>query len=151
MHAAATTQTAEMPDPSSQPPPRLPDPGQRGDQPRAILACLASGQWPRAETGRAVGCRPSSLDKGLARLKHAGAVVAIGGSRCQAVDVAAHIGRPVSTATAHLAAMRRRGLVLRITSGRYERADPIPCRAAAVAAGGPATACAGSVLPRCAV
>ncbi len=50
------------------------------------------------------------------------AILAFLGEPRQAQDVAAHIGRPVSTATGHLAAMRRLGLVLRIAPGRYERA-----------------------------
>ncbi len=50
------------------------------------------------------------------------AILAFLGEPRRAQDVAAHIGRPVSTATGHLAAMRRRGLVLRIAPGRYERA-----------------------------
>jgi len=44
----------------------------------------------------------------------------------RAREVAAHIGRPVSNATGHLAAMRRRGLVVRNGHGRYERAEPLP-------------------------
>ena len=47
----------------------------------------------------------------------------------QAQDVAAHIGRPVSTAAGHLAAMRRSGLVVRIAHGRYERTEPMPDQA----------------------
>ncbi len=39
--------------------------------------------------------------------------------------MAAHIGRPVSNATGHLAAMRRRGLAVRTGHGRYERAKPL--------------------------
>jgi len=54
------------------------------------------------------------------------AILAFLGEPRQARDVAAHIGRPVSTATGHLAAMRRRGLVVRVAPGRYERADPMP-------------------------
>jgi len=37
--------------------------------------------------------------------------------------IADHIGRPVPTATGHLAAMRRRGLVLRLGFAAYARAD----------------------------
>ncbi len=55
----------------------------------------------------------------------------------QAQHVAAHIGRPVSTATGHLAAMRRRGLVVRIAPGRYRRAEPPPGRVRQPAVAGP--------------
>jgi len=41
----------------------------------------------------------------------------------QAKEVSRHIGRSVPNATGHLAAMARRGLVVRIGYGRYERAD----------------------------
>ncbi len=68
------------------------------------------------------------------------AILAFLGEPRQAQDVAAHIGRPVSTATGHLAAMRRRGLVLRIAPGRYERA--------VVSGTAPDAHCAGSVPPR---
>ena len=44
----------------------------------------------------------------------------------QAEAIAAHIARPVSTATGHLAAMRRRGLVVRVGWGTYARADRCP-------------------------
>ncbi len=54
------------------------------------------------------------------------AILAFLGEPRQARDVAAHIGRPVSTATSHLATMRRRGLVVRVAHGRYERAEPAP-------------------------
>ena len=54
------------------------------------------------------------------------AILAFLGEPRRAQDVAAHIGRPVSTATGHLAAMRRLGLVVRVTHGRYERAEPMP-------------------------
>ncbi len=37
--------------------------------------------------------------------------------------IAAHIGRSVPNATGHLAAMRRKGLVLRIGFAAYARAD----------------------------
>ena len=85
------------------------------------------------------------------------AILAFLGEPRQAQDVAAHIGRPVSTATGHLAAMRRLGLVVRVAPGRYERADqpavagPTPAdshpKGTAVRAA-LAAACAGSVLPR---
>jgi len=54
------------------------------------------------------------------------AIMAFLGEPRQAREVAAHIGRPVSNATGHLAAMRRRGLVVRTGHGRYERAEPLP-------------------------
>ena len=54
------------------------------------------------------------------------AILAFLGEPRRAQDVAAHIGRPVSTATGHLAAMRRLGLVVRAAPGRYERAEPMP-------------------------
>ncbi len=54
------------------------------------------------------------------------AILAFLGEPRQAREVAAHIGRPVSNATGHLAAMRRRGLVARTGHGRYERAEPLP-------------------------
>ncbi len=54
------------------------------------------------------------------------AILAFLGEPRQAREVAEHIGRPVSNATGHLAAMRRRGLVLRTGHGRYERAEPLP-------------------------
>ncbi len=54
------------------------------------------------------------------------AILAFLGESRQAREVAAHIGRPVSNATGHLAAMRRRGLVVRTGHGRYERAEPLP-------------------------
>jgi len=53
-------------------------------------------------------------------------ILAFLGEPRQAREVAAHIGRPVSNATGHLAAMRRRGLVVRTGPGRYERAEPLP-------------------------
>jgi len=61
------------------------------------------------------------------------AILAFLGEPRQAREVAAHIGRPVSNATGHLAAMRRRGLVVRTGHGRYERAKPLsdPARQAA--------------------
>jgi len=65
------------------------------------------------------------------------AILAFLGEPRQAQDVAAHIGRPVSTATGHLAAMRRLGLVVRIAPGRYERAEPLPGRARRPAVAGP--------------
>ena len=37
--------------------------------------------------------------------------------------IARHIDRPVPTATGHLAALRRRGLVLRLGFAAYARAD----------------------------
>lgn len=43
----------------------------------------------------------------------------------QVQDVAAPIGRPVSNAASHLAAMQRRGLVVRTAHGRYERVEPM--------------------------
>ncbi len=54
------------------------------------------------------------------------AILAFLGEPRQAREVAAHIGRPVSNATGHLAAMRRRGLLVRTGHGRYERAEPLP-------------------------
>ena len=54
------------------------------------------------------------------------AILAFLGEPRQAREVAAHISRPVSNATGHLAAMRRRGLVVRTGPGRYERAEPLP-------------------------
>jgi len=54
------------------------------------------------------------------------AILAFLGEPRQAREVAAHIGRPVSNATGHLAAMRRRGLVVRTGPGRYERAETLP-------------------------
>jgi len=54
------------------------------------------------------------------------AILAFLGEARQAREVAAHIGRPVSNATGHLAAMRRRGLVVRTGPGRYERAETLP-------------------------
>jgi len=56
------------------------------------------------------------------------AILAFLGTPRQAQDVAAHIGRPVSTATGHLAAMRWLGLVVRTAPGRYGRAEPPPGR-----------------------
>jgi len=56
------------------------------------------------------------------------AILAFLGEPRQAQEVAAHIGRPVSNATGHLAAMRRRGLVVRTGHGRYERASRCPAR-----------------------
>lgn len=41
----------------------------------------------------------------------------------QAKEIADHIGRPVPNATGHLAAMGRRGLVVRTAYGRYQRTD----------------------------
>jgi len=54
------------------------------------------------------------------------AILSLLGEPRQAREVAAHIGRPVSNATGHLAAMRRRGLVARTGHGRYKRAEPLP-------------------------
>ena len=65
------------------------------------------------------------------------AILAFLGTPRQAQDVAAHIGRPVSTATGHLAAMRRLGLVVRTAPGRYERAKPPPGRVRRLAVAGP--------------
>ena len=65
------------------------------------------------------------------------AILAFLGEPRRAQDVAAHIGRPVSTATGHLAAMRRLGLVVRVTHGRYERAEPVPGRMRRPALAGP--------------
>lgn len=65
------------------------------------------------------------------------AILAFLGTPRQAQDVAAHIGRPVSTATGHLAAMRRLGLVVRTAPGRYERAKPPPGRVRQLAVAGP--------------
>jgi len=75
------------------------------------------------------------------------AILAFLGEPRQAREVAAHIGRPVSNATGHLAAMRRRGLVVRTGHGRYERAEPLPGpvrQAAAAALGLSSEAWAGS-------
>ena len=65
------------------------------------------------------------------------AILAFLGTPRQARDVAAHIGRPVSTATGHLAAMRRLRLVVRTAPGRYERAEPMPGRVRRPAVAGP--------------
>lgn len=47
------------------------------------------------------------------------AILACLGTPRRVADIAAHIGRPVPTATGHLAAMRRRGLVKRIGYATY--------------------------------
>jgi len=54
------------------------------------------------------------------------AILSFLGEPRKAREVAAHIGRPVSNAPGHLAAMRRRGLVARTGHGRYKRAEPLP-------------------------
>ena len=41
----------------------------------------------------------------------------------RAMDIAAHIERPIATATGHLAAMKRRGLVVSVKHGVYARPD----------------------------
>jgi len=75
------------------------------------------------------------------------AILAFLGEPRQAREVAAHIGRPVSNATGHLAAMRRRGLVVRTGPGRYARAEPGPDTVRQAAAAVP-DARSGSILPR---
>jgi len=80
---------------------------------------VATGR-PRAVPGGPAAPQPAPCSGRLQPIRDA--ILAFLGEPRQAQDVAAHIGRPVSTATGHLAAMRRLGLVLRIAPGRYERA-----------------------------
>jgi len=147
MSAAATMQTAGTPGPS--PLPALPPPGRRqqGDLPRAILACLASGQRQRSEIGRAVGCNPRAVHRTLARLERAGAVVAVGGGCYRAVpgahtriadpgrlsrmivvalaaprrigELTRHTGAPRSTVKGQVGALVSTGQVARIGPGLY--------------------------------
>ena len=84
-----------------------------------------------------VPAAPPSAPCSLRRQPIRDAILAFLGEPRQARDVAAHIGRPVSTATGHLAAMRRLGLVVRVTQGRYERAEPLPGRVRRPAVAGP--------------
>jgi len=95
---------------------------------------VATGR-PRAVPG--VPAAPRSAPCSGRRQPIRDAILAFLGEPRQAQDVAAHIGRPVSTATGHLAAMRRRGLVLRIAPGRYQRAEPTPDRVRRAAIAGP--------------
>lgn len=142
-------------------PSRPHDPGVPGRPPahrrgRPAYRCAA---WHRAEPG---GCadlhragrqdRPGALRRhrtAACRARRAGGALhlaAAANPRCdpgflgephQARNVAAHIGRPMSTATGHLAAMRRLGLVVRIAPGRYKRAEPMPGRARRLAVASP--------------
>lgn len=68
----------------------------------------------------------------------------------QALAVAAHIARPVATATGHLAAMRRRGLVVRVGWGVYARADrwTAPPPPGSIARGNPVRECVLACLDR---
>ncbi len=72
----------------------------------------------------------------------------------QAEAVAAHIARSTATATGHLTAMRRRGLVVRVGWGTYARADrcPAPPHPDSIARGNPVRdrvlACLDQHLPR---
>ena len=86
---------------------------------------VATGR-PRAVPG--VPAAPLSAPCSWRRQPIRDAILAFLGEPRQAQDVAAHIGRPVSTATGHLAAMRRLGLVVRTAPGRYGRAEPPPGR-----------------------
>lgn len=147
MSAAATMQTAGTPGPS--PLPALPPPGRRqqGELPRAMLACLASGQRQRSEIGRAVGCSPRAVRRTLARLERAGAVVAVGGGCYRAapgahariadpgrlsrmivvalaaprriVELTRHAGAPRSTVKGQVNALVSTGQVARIGWGLY--------------------------------
>jgi len=95
---------------------------------------VATGR-PRAVPG--VPAAPPSAPCSWRRQPIRDAILAFVGEPRQAQDVAAHIGRPVSTATGHLAAMRRLGLVLRIAHGRYQRAEPTPGRMRRAVIAGP--------------
>jgi len=109
----------------------------RGTVRSRVDALICTGQAARISQGLYVATgRPCSMPNVPAASQSApcsgrpqpirDAILAFLGAPRQAQDVAAHIGRPVSTATGHLAAMRRRGLVLRIAPGRYQRAEPTP-------------------------
>jgi len=109
----------------------------RGTVRSRVDALVCAGQAAKvgpglyAATGqpRAMPCVPAARPSAPARRRAQpirDAILAFLGEPRQARDVAAHIGRPVSTATSHLATMRRRGLVVRIAHGRYERAEPAP-------------------------
>ncbi len=50
----------------------------------------------------------------------------------RAMEIAAHIKRPIATATGHLAAMKRRGLVVSVKHGVYARPDRCGLRQAGV-------------------
>ncbi len=105
----------------------------RGTVRSRVDALICTGQAARISQGLYVATgRPRAVPGGPTAPQSApcsgrpqpirDAILAFLGEPRQAQDVAAHIGRPVSTATGHLAAMRRLGLVLRIAPGRYERA-----------------------------
>jgi len=92
-------------------------------------AKVGPGLYAATGRPRAVPCVPAARPSAPARRRAQpirDAILAFLGEPRQARDVAAHVGRPVSTATSHLATMRRQGLVVRVAHGRYERAEPAP-------------------------
>lgn len=99
-----------------------------------VLVCTGqatkAGQGIYVATGqpRAVPAAPRSAPQRWRPQPIRDAILAFLDGPRQAHDVAAHINRPVSTATGHLAAMRRRGLVVRTGHGCYDRAGPLPDR-----------------------
>ena len=97
-----------------------------GQAARASRGLYVATGRPRAVPG--VPAAPPAGPRNWRRQPIRDAILAFLGEPRQAQDVAAHIGRPVSTATGHLAAMRRLGLVVRTAPGRYERAKPSPAR-----------------------
>ena len=108
----------------------------RGTVRSRVDALVCTGQATRVSlglyvaTGRPrvvprVPAAPPSAPCSWRRQPIRDAILAFLGEPRRAQDVAAHIGRPVSTATGHLAAMRRLGLVVRAAPGRYERAEPV--------------------------
>ena len=150
MSATTTAQFTGMHAASPMPTVVLPATPQTGDLAKKVLACLASGPKERAEIAGIIDGTSRDVSMAITKLVRAGAAVEIGESRYQvspgahetidtlfrlnrvilaflgelrqAWEVAGHIRRPVSNATGHLAAMRRRGLVVRVAHGRYERA-----------------------------
>ena len=105
-----------------------------------VAALVCTGQAAKAGPGLyvatgtpcvvpAVPTAPASAPCSWRRQPIRDAILAFLDEPRQAQDVAAHIGRPVSTAAGHLAAMRRSGLVVRIAHGRYERTEPMPDQA----------------------
>ena len=106
-----------------------------GQAAKAGLGLYVATGRPRVVPG--VPAAPPSAPCSWRRQPIRDAILAFLGTPRQAQDVAAHIGRPVSTATGHLAAMRRLGLVVRVAPGRYERAEPMPGRARRPALAGP--------------
>lgn len=96
--------------------------GRSGLVVRTAYACYQRSDLVPADS------RPTKITQGLLERPQPvrDMILAFLTQKRQAKEIADYIGRPVPNATGHLAAMARRGLVVRTAYGCYQRSDLVP-------------------------